>query len=97
MELNINLYHELRKANFNVACFPVVLLDDLFMACTRLGLIGGGEYVLTPYPLLILHEHFTNKEFNQLFIKFACFCFFSQNFYCLFYRKRSFIRSICRS
>jgi hypothetical protein len=49
MELNINLYHELRKANFNVACFPVVLLDDLFMVCTRLGLVGGGEYVLTPY------------------------------------------------
>ena len=38
-----------RLFNLNVACFPVVLLDDLFMACTRLGLIGGGEYVLTPY------------------------------------------------
>ena len=38
-----------RLFNLNVACFPVVLLDDLFVAATRLGFVGGGEYVLTRY------------------------------------------------
>jgi len=38
-----------RLFNLNVAGFPVVLLDDLFVVATRLGLIGGGEYVLAHY------------------------------------------------
>ena len=38
-----------RLFNLNVASFPVVLLDDVFVVTTRLGLFRGGEYVFTPY------------------------------------------------
>ena len=40
-----------RLTNLNVACFPVVLLDDLFVSAMNLGLLWGGEYVLTSYHL----------------------------------------------
>ncbi|SNR85629.1 hypothetical protein SAMN06265340_1111, partial [Desulfurobacterium atlanticum] len=36
--------------NLNVACFPVVLLEDVFVVANRLGVLEkGGENVLTPY------------------------------------------------
>ncbi|SNR71827.1 hypothetical protein SAMN06265340_1041, partial [Desulfurobacterium atlanticum] len=38
--------------NLNVACFPVVLLEDVFVVANRLGVLEkGGENVLTPYLL----------------------------------------------
>ncbi len=38
-----------RLFNLNVACSPVVLLGDLFVAATRLGFVGSGKYVLACY------------------------------------------------
>ncbi|SNR80710.1 hypothetical protein SAMN06265340_10796, partial [Desulfurobacterium atlanticum] len=45
--------------NLNVACFPVVLLEDVFVVANRLGVLEkGGENVLTPYQKRILPAFF---------------------------------------